>query len=50
MPPMVAAIRNGSPLSSDKDNILHFNSLQVRYAERCLFSSINDFELARDMV
>ncbi len=47
---MLSAIEAGEPLPSDKDNILNFNSLQIRYAERYVFSSVDDFRLAREMV
>lgn len=44
------AFRNGKPLFSDADNVLNQNSLQVRQAERYVFSSQPDFDLVQSMI
>jgi hypothetical protein len=44
------AFRTGLALPSSPDNVLNHNSLQVRYAERYLFSSQPDFELVESMI
>ncbi len=44
------AIHTGRPLMYKKENVENFNSLQVAWSERYLFSSINDFQLVRDML
>ncbi len=47
---MVEAIRTGMPLAYPQECVLNFNSLQVLHAERFVFSSNDDFSLAKDMV
>jgi hypothetical protein len=42
--------RKGTPLTSTADNVLNHNSLQVRQAERYVFSSQPDFELVESMI
>jgi hypothetical protein len=44
------AFRTGVALSSSSDNVLNHNSLQVRYAERYVFSSVPEFELVESMI
>lgn len=44
------AVGQGMPVELSQANILNLNSLQVRSAERFLFSSIGDFSLAREML
>lgn len=44
------ALLDGTPLQYSLDNVRNFNSLQVRYAERFVFSSGPDFGLAHEMV
>jgi hypothetical protein len=44
------ALRKGTPLSSEPENVLNHNSLQVRQAERYMFSSLPDFSLVEDMI
>lgn len=44
------AFRTGNPLLSDAENVLNHNSLQVRQAERYVFSSLPDFSLVEDMI
>jgi hypothetical protein len=44
------AVDEGTPLPWSVDNALHTNSQQVIHAERFIFSSKNDFALARDMI
>jgi Protein of unknown function (DUF4238) len=46
----VAAIETGRPLTYKPENVLNFNSLQVRYAERYVFSCTDNFVLAREMI
>jgi hypothetical protein len=46
----LTAIAGGAPLQFDDQNMLHANSMQVIYAERFVFSSTDDFSLAREMV
>ena len=43
------AFLNGTPLHSS-ENVRNFNSLQVKYAERFVFSPTPDFSLANEMV
>ena len=44
------AFRKGTPLPSEAENVLNHNSLQVRQAERYVFSSSSDFSLVEDMI
>ena len=44
------AMETGKPLVYNSDEVLNFNSLQVYHAERYVFSSIDDFDLARKMI
>lgn len=44
------AVLSGVPLKYDNNNVRNFNSLQVRYAERFLFSSVDDFALPKEML
>lgn len=44
------AIENGTPLLMEPVNVVHFNSLQVRSAERFIFGSTGDFSLVEEMV
>ena len=46
----VRAMDQGGALPSEPENVLNFNSLQVRFAERYVFSSMDDFALAKEMV
>jgi hypothetical protein len=45
-----AAMETGRPLIYKPENVVHFNSLQVMYAERFVFSCTEDFELASEMI
>jgi hypothetical protein len=47
---VLRAMELGSPLDYPPECVLNFNSLQVRHAERFLFSNIDDFSLAREMI
>jgi hypothetical protein len=47
---IAVAMDTGQPLTYQPDNILNFNSLQIFYAERYVFSSIDDFTLVREMI
>jgi hypothetical protein len=44
------AMETGHPLRFKPDNVLNFNSLQILYAERYVFSNVDDFALAREMI
>lgn len=44
------ALKTGRPLEYKKLNVENFNSLQIARSERYVFSSINDFDLAKDMI
>jgi Protein of unknown function (DUF4238) len=44
------AFRKGTPLPTEPENVLNHNSLQVRQAERYVFSSLPDFSLVEDMI
>jgi len=44
------AFRKGTPLDLAPENVLNQNSLQVRQAERFVYSSIPDFSLVKSMI
>lgn len=44
------AIITGRPVNYSKQNVENFNSLQVGWSERYVFSSINDFHLTKEML
>jgi hypothetical protein len=44
------AINTGRPAVYNKENVENFNSLQISQSERYVFSSVNDFHLAKDML
>lgn len=44
------ALKTGRPVKYSKENVENFNSLQVAWSERYVFSSINDFHLAKEML
>ena len=46
----VDAIETGCPLQFQPMNVINFNSLQIRFSERYIFSNIDDFSLAQEMV
>ncbi|RTL16176.1 MAG: DUF4238 domain-containing protein [Burkholderiales bacterium] len=46
----IDAIENGTPLRLQPVNVVHFNSLQVRSAERFVFGPTDDFSLVKEMV
>jgi hypothetical protein len=46
----IAAINSGQPLLYRHDNVVNFNSLQILYAERYVFSNMDDFSLVREMI
>lgn len=41
---------DGSPVASEPDNVLNLNVLQVRYAERYVYSVNDDFALVTDLL
>jgi len=43
-------IEEGAPLVCSNDNVVYLNHLQIRYAERHVMSSKDDFDLARQMI
>lgn len=47
---IVFAIDTGCPLQYVPENVINFNSLQIIYAERYVFSFLDDFVLARNML
>lgn len=50
METMIEAVEKGAAVEMSNENIVNLNSLQVRFAERYLFSSLGDFVLAREML
>lgn len=46
----VIAMDTGRPLQYKPENVVNFNSLQICYAERYVFSCVDDFALAREMI
>lgn len=44
------ALIESTPLSYSLENVKNFNSLQVRYAERFVFSCVSDFALPQEMI
>lgn len=46
----ISAIESGQPLMFRHDNVVYFNSLQILYAERYVFSNTDNFSLARKMI
>jgi hypothetical protein len=44
------ALDNGSPLHYAPENAENFNSLQIGWSERYVFSSVDDFRLVEDML
>lgn len=44
------AINTGCPAVYNKENVENFNSLQIARSERYVFSSVNDFHLAQEML
>lgn len=44
------ALSTGRPVAYSKENVENFNSLQIGRSERYVFSSANDFHLAREML
>lgn len=47
---ILTAIETGNPLTYRPEQVLNFNSIQVRHAERFVFSSTDDFSLVRRMI
>lgn len=47
---ILQAVENGTPLQYSAENVENFNSLQVGYSERYLFSSNGDFSLVDYML
>lgn len=47
---MHESLVSGKPFEYNKDNVTHFNALQVAFAERYIFSHINDFSLPKRMI
>lgn len=44
------ALENGSPLEYTPGHVMNFNSLQIAHAERFVFSSVDEFSLAKRML
>lgn len=47
---IATAMDTGRPLRFKPINVINFNSLQILYAERYIFSSVEDFTLAREII
>lgn len=47
---IIEGMDKGVPISSTMDNIINYNSLQVSFASRFVFSNNNDFSLAEKMI
>ncbi|QPF76186.1 DUF4238 domain-containing protein [Roseateles sp. DAIF2] len=47
---MSDALLNGDPVLYSPENVENFNSLQIIWSERYIFSSANDFQLAQTML
>lgn len=47
---ILRAIESGAPIQYFPENVMNFNSLQIAHAERFVFSSANDFSLAKQML
>lgn len=48
--PMLRALTEGAILNANPENVVHHNALQIRYAERFVFSTSEDFSLAEEMI
>jgi len=46
----IMQIKTGALLECAPENVMNVNSLQIAYAERQVFSSVDDFALVREMV
>jgi hypothetical protein len=47
---MVRALEEGAPLDSTPENLVFYNWLQLRWAERQVYSCDGGFELAREIL
>lgn len=47
---ILRAIESGTPIQYSPENVMNFNSLQIAHAERFVFSSADDFSLAKQML
>lgn len=47
---MINGFKNGTPHKLTPDNVIHLNALQVSYSDTFIFSHLENFELANDMV
>lgn len=47
---MSDSLRSGKPVQYSPANVENFNSLQVAWSERYIFSTLNDFHLAKEML
>lgn len=48
--PLIEAMSTGGVVKCRPESVEHFNSLQIVEAERYVFSSKNDFEMAKEMI
>ena len=46
----VERIRDGKPTSLSEENVIHYNSLQVMFSDRFVYSSDGDFGLVKRMI
>lgn len=47
---VISSLEHGGPLQYREPEVLNFNSLQIVFAERFLFSALNDFSVAEEMI
>lgn len=47
---LLDSVRRGTPMVQSRDNVVNVNSLQVRYAERYVYSATDEFSLVRRML
>jgi hypothetical protein len=46
----LAAVSTGTALNCSADNVVNMNAMQVRFAERFVYSRVDDFDLVRQML
>lgn len=47
---MVSGLKTGKPVDVMRDNVINHNALQVMYSSRFVFSSNDNFTLAKQMI
>jgi hypothetical protein len=48
--PVIEGLKTGSGVAADPEVVKRHNALQIAHAERWVFSAVDDFELAKEMV